>query len=575
MPSTEPNNMIAPLVDTLRNQGLKSDSIVQHASLLAAWAWCFRYRPELGLPDPKDRPGITVAMQSIKKTLENAGGSPSLIPDFLEMNCTGRVTQELQDKIAELEWSDAESLVTALASLAEQVLGQQAGHPLLPLALAKLMVKLGRTKGQRVLAAYLMSDLPMAMAGEATERTYASASHSALSEALVLICGASVEAPDRGPTAPDVDVVLSVPPMGAKVPASTSAGKKRSRRSDAIGLQEAHELSTRRAVVLLPASTLYDVAEYALREELVRDNAIDMVIQLPDQTLWGTSIAPVLIVLDHQRDLGAPITFIDASRLIADDTNQRSKSPHQRPEFWEGLDHLVMNPATGTASRRVSQAEVEHNDFDLSVNRYVMGEATKKVAGLESTRPMNEVAEIVRAQTLKSEEGEDGKLFIEVGGRDIEASGQVCIEEPHKELQVAGRTRKRAEQQQLRPGDVLLIGKGSTGRVALVGDNCGDNWVAGQVFLIIRTPGRGVVKPEYLFRYLASPMVQQYLEEIASGTGIPILKSNDIKYLPVPIPSLEEQERVISVHRQIMEEYEAIRTHQTKIEELSQLHWAI
>ena len=70
-------------------------------------------------------------------------------------------------------------------------------------------------------------------------------------------------------------------------------------------------------------------------------------------------------------------------------------------------------------------------------------------------------------------------------------------------------------------------------------------------------------------------MVQQYLEEIASGTGTPILKANDVKTLPVPVPSLEEQERVIGVHRQIMEEYEAIRAHQEKIEELSRQHWDI
>ena len=140
---------------------------------------------------------------------------------------------------------------------------------------------------------------------------------------------------------------------------------------------------------------------------------------------------------------------------------------------------------------------------------------------------------------------------------------------------VAGRNRKRAEQQQLRPGDVLLIGKGSTGRVALVEEDCGKNWVAGQVFLIIRAQKRGRVKSEYLYRYLASPMVQQYMKEIASGSGVPVLKAKDIHNLPVPVPSLEEQERVIYVHRQIMKEHEAIKVHQAKIEELSQQHWPI
>lgn len=578
MSSTERNRMLSPLMDALIGQGLKNDVIVQHVSLLVAWAWCFRHRPELGLPDPKDRPGITVAMQTMRKALEAAGGSSNVASDFLEMNCTGRTVQDLQDIVATLEWPDVESLVTAIASLAEHALGQHAGQPPLPLELAKLMVRLGQTTGQRVLAAYPMSDLPMALADEAAERTYASTSQPALSEALVLICDAVVAAQDHGTQGPHADVVLSVPPMGAKVSSATSAGKPRSRRSDAVGLQEAWERSTSRSVVLVLGSTLFETTEYGLREGLVRDNAIDMIIQLPGQALLNTNVPPVLVVLDHQREPKAPISFVDASRLVPENARQRSKPPHRSTEFWTDLTKLLDQEVDGQASRLVTVAEIESNDFDLSVNRYIRGDATQKITDLGKSHEMHRLADIttsIRAQTLKGEEGEDGKRFIEIGGRDIDASGHIHIEEPPKELHVAGRTRKRAEQQLLRPGDVLLISKGSIGRVALVGNDCGDNWVAGQVFLIIRTQERGLVRPEYLYRYLASPMVQQYLEEIASGTGIPILKANDIQNLPVPVPSQQEQEQVIGVHRQIMEEYEAIRAHQARIEELSQQHWAI
>lgn len=570
MPSIDLTRMLTPLMESLRAQGLKDHVVVQQASLLAAWAWCFRHRPGLNLPNPENRPGITAAMQAMRTALEEAGGFPIIDPDFLEMNCTGRTVQDLQGMVATMDWPNAESVVKALAELAEQVMGQQSGQLQLPLELAKLMVQLGRTSGKQVLAAYPMSDLPMALADGAAERTYASRSHSALSEALVLISGASVAT-----EASSADVVLSVPPVGAKVSGINAAGKRRSRRSEAVGLQEAWEGSTDRSVVLVLAGTLFDMAEYELRESLVRENAIDMVIQLPGQTLLGASTPPVLIVLDHQRKQGAPITFVDASRLVTDSARQRSKPLHRNLEFWDALSQLAMDSPPGPDSRQVSQSEIESNDFDLSVNRYVMGNATQKIIDLENARPLHEVAEIVRAQTLKSEEGEDGQRFIEIGGRDIDDSGTINIEEPPKELHVAGRTRKRAEQQQLRPGDVLLISKGSIGRVALVGSDCGDNWVAGQVFLILRTQERGLMKPEYLYRYLASPMVQQYLEEIASGAGIPILKANDIKNLPVPVPSPEEQQRVLDVHQQIMDEYDAIRAHQARIEELSHQHWAI
>lgn len=574
MLSTKPTHMLASLVDTLQSQGLKSHNILHQASLLAAWSWCSQHRPELGLPAPKDRPGITVAMKAMREALDTAIGSSDMDTGLLEMNCTGRAVQELQEKTAHLEWLDAESLIKELASLAEHTTGQQAGVNPLPLELAQLMVTLGRTAENQVVAAYPQGDLLMALSDKAAERTYVSQSHTLLSEALILICGASMMLKDRGDPLLHADVVLSAPPMGAKVLYSASSGKQRSRRMDAVGLQEAYELATHRAVVLLPTGTLYDMAEYALREELVRDNVIDIVIQLPDQTLLGTTIPPVLVVLDKKRQQGDSITFVDASRLMKDDPTQSTKKLQLRYDFWEKLNQIVINPINEATCRQVSQSEIESNDFDLSVNRYVMGIATQKINSQKSTHPLNEVAEIVRAQTLKGEEGEDGKLFIEIGGRDINASGQISIQEPVKELNVAGRTRKRAEQQQLRPGDVLLISKGSIGRVALVGNNCGNNWIAGQVFFILRAKEH-IVRPEYLYRYLSSPMVQQYLEEIASGTGIPILKANDIKYLSVPLPSLQDQESVIDVHHQIMEEYAAIWAHQKEIEELSQQHWPI
>lgn len=572
MPSTDQAPMLTPLVDTLSSQSLSSQDIVHHTALLAAWAWCAQHRPELGLPAPKAHPGITQAMEAMEKALKAAGCPISMVPDFLEMNCTGRIVQELQDKVAALAWPDAETLVKELASLAEQIQGQQA-HTL-PLELAKLMVAQGRTTNQRITAAYPMSDLPMALAGEASARTYATASHSLLSEALVMICGVSVIPQDHESKTPCAEVVLSVPPLGAKAPSTGKAGNRRSSKSDGIGLLEAWELSTRRAIVLVSPGLLFQGTEYSLREELIRENAIDMVIQLPGQTLLDTSVPPVLMVLDHQRDKSAPITFVDAPRLIADTPRQRTKPLYQRTEFWEELARLTEKPHEGDAAKLVEKSTIEANDFDLSVNRYVMGRATQKISDLDNVRPLAEVADIIRAQVLKGEEGDDGKLFIEVGGRDIDESGRIRIQEPRKEIVVAGRARKRAEQQQLRPGDVLLIGKGSTGRVALVGEDCGDNWAAGQVFLIIRAKAHGI-RSEYLYRYLTSPLVQQYLEEIVSGSGIPILKAQDIKSLPVPFARAEEQERVIDIHRQIMSEYEAIKAHQAKIKELSQQHWAL
>lgn len=574
MSNTE-NNPLQDMSSLLLNleTGLSKHAIVNQVSLLAAWAWLSRNTPELGLPTPSDGVGVTDALLAMEEACFEPGVKLSQGADLLELECPGRIIQSLQSMVAQLCWPDRHALIRDLVDMGARFAKQSRVEITLPVELAALMASLVNVEGRSLLATYPMSDVPMALADASTSRTLVMQQASPLAEALAIICGAKMMQEPPESTQLTADVVLSSPPWGQKSHASHAA-KKGVTTSEGLGLLNAWEQSRERAVVLVAPHVLSRGTETQLREELVRDSAIDMVIQLPDRTLWHTAMAPVLVVLDQQREADAPILFVDADRLLTDERRSSIWGRSHNEKFWAALTKLVESRAEGRGARCVSKAEIERNDFDLSVNRYVMGDATQKVADLDNARPLQDVAEIVRAQTLKSEE-EGGTLFIEVGGRDIDASGQVRIEEPPKELHVAGRTRKRAEQQQLRPGDVLLISKGSIGRVALVGSECGDNWVAGQVFLILRTQERGLMKPEYLYRYLASPMVQQYLEEIASGAGIPILKANDIKNLPVPVPSQEEQKRVLDVHQQIMDEYDAIRAHQAKIDELSQQHWVI
>ena len=574
MPSTE-NNPLQDISSLLVEQpGLSRHTIVNQVSLLATWAWLSRTAPELGLPEPSDARGVTAALLAMEEACFEQGVKLSQRADLLELECPGRIIQSLQGMVAQLCWPDRHALIRDLIDIGRRFAKQSRIETMLPIELASFMASLANVEGGSLLATYPMSDVPMALAEATTSRTLVMQQAAPLAEALAIICGAKMVQEPPENTQLTADVVLSSPPWGKKSPSSREANKGVST-SEFLELHNAWEQSRQRAVVLVAPHVLSRGTESLLREKLVRDNAIDMVIQLPERTLWHTAMAPVLVVLDHQRAANAPTLFVDADRLLADERRSPIWNRSHNEEFWEALTNLVESRSEGLGARFVSKAGIERNDFDLSVKRYLIGEASQKISSLENTRSLADVAEIIRAQMLKSEEGEDGQRVIEVGGRDIDDTGFISIQEPPKEVVVSGRARKRAEQQRLLPGDILLIGKGSIGRVALVGRDCDDHWVAGQVFLIIRASTRGVVTPEYLYRYFASPLVQQYLEEISSGSGIPILKANDVKTLPVPVPSTEEQERVMGVHRQIMEEHEAIRAHQARIEDLSRQHWDI
>lgn len=184
------------------------------------------------------------------------------------------------------------------------------------------------------------------------------------------------------------------------------------------------------------------------------------------------------------------------------------------------------------------------------------------------------MAELIRGQLLKEDKTPQGETFYEVGVRNISNDG--LVNKPEKSLQLSGRMRDRAELQRLQPGDILLVSKGSVGKIGLVGNDCDKNWVASQSFQVVRlTHTNYIASSEYLFRYLSSPLVQEYLSEQITGTTIPVLKTADIKELPIPIVSLDEQKKIVQTHNKILDSYKHIHKIQNDIDSLRNIYWPL
>ena len=59
----------------------------------------------------------------------------------------------------------------------------------------------------------------------------------------------------------------------------------------------------------------------------------------------------------------------------------------------------------------------------FSVSRYVLSTASTAIQKLDNTRPLSEVAELIRAQLLREEGGSGGTAFLEAGVRDLSPEG--------------------------------------------------------------------------------------------------------------------------------------------------------
>jgi type I restriction enzyme M protein len=134
--------------------------------------------------------------------------------------------------------------------------------------------------------------------------------------------------------------------------------------------------------------------------------------------------------------------------------------------------------------------------------------------------------------------------LAEVGVADIDEAGVVRL--PHKQVTVPPDVASLARRARLEQGDVLLVIKGSVGKVGFlreIPDNA--TWLASQSFAILRLRQHGPLDdPRILFRFLTSALGQANLQSLRVGTAVPGLQMADVRRLMIVLPDLQQQKAI-------------------------------
>lgn len=128
--------------------------------------------------------------------------------------------------------------------------------------------------------------------------------------------------------------------------------------------------STGKAAVILPHGVLFrGGAEAAIRKRILQQGFIQGIIGLPANLFYGTSIPACIIVLDKAGSAGRKGLFlIDASKGFIKDGN---KNRLREQDIHKIVDTFTQQRELPKYSRLVSLAEIEANDFNLNIPRYI------------------------------------------------------------------------------------------------------------------------------------------------------------------------------------------------------------
>lgn len=111
----------------------------------------------------------------------------------------------------------------------------------------------------------------------------------------------------------------------------------------------------------------------------------------------------------------------------------------------------------------------------------------------------------------------------------------------------------------LKKNDILLIARGmrSGSFRSAVFSSDAPNVIASSSIHVIRITAVGVM-PEYVSRYLNSKVGQDALSQIVSGSYIGALPRKEVEKIKIPIPTLEKQQVVVDLDRNIREQEKII-----------------
>lgn len=130
-----------------------------------------------------------------------------------------------------------------------------------------------------------------------------------------------------------------------------------------------------RVAVVVPHGVLFrGGAEGKIRKKLIEENLLDAVIGLPEKLFPTTGIPVAILIFDRSREPGGKnekrkdVLFIDASQYFESGKNNNKLSENHINKIVQTFEERKEFPKF---SHIASFEEVEENDFNLNIPRYV------------------------------------------------------------------------------------------------------------------------------------------------------------------------------------------------------------
>jgi type I restriction enzyme M protein len=162
--------------------------------------------------------------------------------------------------------------------------------------------------------------------------------------------------------------------------------------------------SNGRAGVVLPHGVLFrGGSEGRIREQILKNDLIEAVIALPPKLFYGTGIPAAIIIFNRNKPESHKnkVLIVDAEKEFSEDKNQNSLRYQDIQKIVKAYDNY--KDVEGYA-RVVDLKEIEENEFNLNVRRYIESDEKEEVIDVSVIRKELAVLEKEREEIDKKVE---------------------------------------------------------------------------------------------------------------------------------------------------------------------------
>ncbi len=151
--------------------------------------------------------------------------------------------------------------------------------------------------------------------------------------------------------------------------------------------------------IILPHGVLFrGGAEERIRTKLLKDGHIDTVIGLPANLFYSTGI-PVCILVLKKCKKPDDVLFINAAEHFEKGKRQNQLTEEHIAKIIDTYKNRTEAPRY---SRRVEMPEIEKNDFNLNISRYISTAVGEEEIDLEETNAgLVEIEDAIKTATAK------------------------------------------------------------------------------------------------------------------------------------------------------------------------------